>query len=379
MIYLDNASTTFPKPPEVVEAVADFLKRYAVNPGRGNYAAAVASAKIMEDSRFRVASLFGVKNPARLAFTLNATDALNAAIKGFVRAGDRVVTTTLEHNAVVRPLRTLLDKGLIDVEFARHTSEGLIEPSAIEKALDKNTRLVAITHGSNVFGAVMDIEAVAEICRRRKVSLLVDASQTAGHVKIDAEKLGLDFLAFSGHKGLYGPTGTGCLYVRAGLEISPWREGGAGEGMAQAKSEELKMPLFIETGTQNTVGIAGLGAAVQFVSDNFDEIESRAAKLTRIIMEGLIAIKDVEVLGPRDLSRKLPVVSFVVRRDNFSARAMALALDEGYSIAVRGGEHCAPLAHKDFYESGTLRASPGFFNTPEHAEKFVYAVSELLR
>jgi selenocysteine lyase/cysteine desulfurase len=144
-------------------------------------------------------------------------------------------------------------------------------------------------------------------------------------------------------------------------------------------SEELKMPLFIETGTQNTVGIAGLGAAARFVGDNFLEIESRAAKLTNIIINGLSAIKDVEVLGPKDESLKLPVVSFIVRRDNFSARAMALALDEGYSIAVRGGEHCAPMVHKGFYETGTLRASPGYFNTPEHAEKFVEAVSELLR
>lgn len=379
MIYLDNASTTFPKPPEVVSAVTEFLRAGAVNPGRGNYAAARSAAKIIEDARFRVASLFGVKNPSRLAFTLNATDALNAAIKGFVRAGDRVVATTLEHNAVVRPLRTLLDKGLIDVEFARHTREGFIEPALIEKALEKKTRLVAMTHGSNVFGAVTDIEAVAAICRRKNVALLVDASQTAGHARLDVEKLGLDFVAFSGHKGLYGPPGTGCLYVRDGIEISPWREGGAGEGQARASSEELKMPLFIETGTQNTVGIAGLFAAAKFVAGNFSEIESRAAQLTNMLIEGLSSIKDVEVLGPKDESAKLPVVSFIVRRDNFSANAMSLALDEGYGIAVRGGEHCAPLAHKGFYESGTLRASPGFFNTPEHAEKFVDAVSELLR
>jgi len=383
MIYLDNASTTFPKPDTVRDAVADFIKNYSVNPGRGNYKLARQAQLIVEEARLEAARFLGIKNPARLAFTLNATDGLNAAIKGYLRKGDRVVTTNIEHNAVLRPLRSLVEKNYVTAEYVSSDKNGVIPTEKIKEAVaSRAARLVVITCASNVYGVSQDekeIAALAGFCHKHDCALLVDGSQVAGHIMLNLEELKVDMFAASGHKGLYGPPGTGLLYLREGVVISPWREGGSGEGLARVKSEELEMPLFIETGTQNNCGIAGLGAGVKFVSENFYAIEKHTRRLTAAIIDGLAALKDVEILGLTDVNRKVPVVSFVVRRENFSARAMAMALDESFGIMVRGGEHCAPMLHKDFdYEKGTLRASPGFFNTDEDVGKFIDALKKLL-
>ncbi len=381
MIYLDNASTTFPKPAVVDEAVSDFIRNYAVNPGRGNYQLAQKAATIIEEARFTAADFFGVKNPERIAFTLNATDGLNAAIKGYVRPADRVITTNIEHNAVLRPLMTLAEKNSVRVEYIPSDKNGIIPTEEMKKAIAREkTRLVVMTYASNVYGVIQEgLLEIVGFCHKNNTAVLFDGSQVAGHIRIDIEKLGIDMFATSGHKGLYGPPGTGLLYIKDGIELAPWREGGSGEGLSRVKSSELKMPLFIETGTQNNCGIAGLGAAIKFVKENFSDIEKHTRKLTSKIIDGLSSLKDIEILGLRDVNHKVPVVSFVVKKENFSARAFAMALDSGFGICVRGGEHCAPLLHKDFdYEKGTVRVSPGFFNTESDVEKFIEAVKKLL-
>lgn len=377
-VYLDNASTSYPKPDVVYETVSDFFRKYAVNPGRGNYELSVRCEKMIEETRFAVAKFFGVKNPSRLIFTLNATDSLNIAIKGFLNPGDHVVITTLEHNAVLRPIDTLASQGIIKVTQIAHNEDGFVEPSEIEKHIKKNTKLVIFTHASNVFGVVQDIKKVGEICKKNNIKLLVDASQTAGHIKIDVEKDQINMLAFSGHKALYGPPGTGCLYVKEGVDLKPWREGGVAEsGLASKRTTQLGWPFYLEAGTPNTVGIVGLGTAVKFVNENFSKIKEHGIELTKFLIEELKKMKGIRILGSTDLRQKLPVISFIIEKENWSAQAMSMALDKSFNIAVRGGEHCAPLVHRDIL-SGTLRVSPGFFNTKDDIEYFIKSLKKLL-
>ncbi len=377
-VYLDNASTTYPKPDIVYDTVNDFFRNFAVNPGRGDYELSIKAGKVIEDSRFAISKFFGIENPSRLVFTLNATDSLNMAVKGLFSMGDHIITTTIEHNAVLRPLATMSSENFIEVTYVNPEGNGDIPPSAIKEKIKSNTKAVIMTHASNVFGVVQDIRKVGEICKNTNVVFIVDASQSAGHVKIDVKNDHIDVLAFSGHKALYGPPGTGCLYVKEGINLKPWREGGViAPGLSSRKTKDIKWPYYLEAGTPNAIGIAGVGASVRFVDDNFEKIRSHDKNLTLLLLGGLKKIKEIKLLGTEDIEKKLPVVSFVIKKENWSAQAMSMALDKSFGIAVRGGEHCAPLAHKDIL-SGTLRVSPAFFNTEKEIEYFINSLKKLI-
>ncbi|WP_128378730.1 aminotransferase class V-fold PLP-dependent enzyme [Streptomyces cavernae] len=377
MIYLDNAATSFPKPPEVAAAISDFLTDKAGNPGRSGHGLALAAQGVVSDTRRALASFLGAGDPARLAFTLNATDALNLALWGLLRPGDRVVTTSMEHNAVARPLFALAESG-VAVHRIPCARDGSLDLADLECELrSMPTRLVAMTHASNVCGTVLPIAEAAELAHRHGALILVDAAQTAGVLPVDVTARGIDLLAVPGHKGLLGPTGTGALYVAPGLELTPTRQGGTG-----SRSEELRqprqMPDRLEAGTVNTVGIAGLGAALRLLRNGgAAEVRAHEEALTARLLDGLRDIPGVHVQGTGDASRQVAVVSVTV--DGWEPVDLGAALDSSFKIAVRAGLHCAPLAHHSIgtYPQGTVRLAPGPTTTPSEIDETLAALREL--
>jgi len=377
MIYLDNAATSFPKPEAVYETM-DRVLRAGGNPGRGGHSVSASAGQLLRETRARVAAFFGVRDPARLIFACNATDALNIAIKGFVRAGDHVVTSELEHNSVLRPLSGLEKAGQISVTRVPFNEDGFIEPTAFEDSIRPETRLVVLTHASNVLGTVQPVEDVAEICKRRGVVLLVDAAQSAGEVPIDVAALGVDMLAFPGHKGLLGPQGTGGLYVREGITLRHWREGGTGTDSAVELQPE-DFPERLEAGTANLAGIAGLGEGVRYLeAEGVEKLHAQCMAHIAHLLEELGEHPEFRFYGSRDLARRVPVLSF-----NLSGKdpgEVGLILDQAFGISVRTGLHCAAPTHRRLgtYPEGTLRVSPGPFTTTEEMTTFVQALREIL-
>ncbi|MGP0073291.1 MAG: aminotransferase class V-fold PLP-dependent enzyme [Bryobacteraceae bacterium] len=370
MIYLDNAATTHPKPPSVYERVDDVLRNWSANPGRSGHAMAIEAARIIFQTRESIAKLFNIADPDRIIFTGNATGALNLAILGLLEPGDHCVTSTMEHNSVVRPLHALEQK------CVRVTRTGA-DPRSIAAAIEPQTRLVALTHASNVSGDLNPVAEIIAASHAQGVPVLVDAAQTAGCVPIDVQALGVDLLACPGHKGLFGPQGTGFLYIAPHLNPEPILFGGTG-----SRSDLEDMPDFApdryEAGTLNTPGIAGLGAGVDFLLDRGVE-QVRAHELARLrqLMDGLATIDGLTIHGARDPARKTGVVLFTL--DGIDPAEIGDRLDQEFGIAVRVGLHCAPQAHRTLgtFPIGGVRMSPGYFNTAEEIAQTVEAVSRI--
>lgn len=375
-VYLDNAATSFPKPPRVYERLREYLERYGGCPGRGSYRMAKEAEAVVEETRALLAELFGVKEPRCIVFTLNATDALNMAIKGAIAPGDHVVTTVLEHNSVMRPLNRLERRGLIQVTRVGVSREGRVDPADIRQALSARTKLVAVIHGSNVTGALQPIEDIGPIVREHDALFLVDASQTAGAVPIDVEAACVDLLAFPGHKALLGLPGTGGLYVGPRARLTPWREGGTGV-LSELPLQPEGLPYSLEAGSPNTLGLAGLRESVQFILQyGVKWIRSHELSLTRRLVDGLRIDERFRVYGPLASEHRVAVVSVNVA--DGSPEAVAAHVDQAYGIAVRAGLHCAPGAHQALgtFPEGTVRISPGYFTHPESIDLCLEALRD---
>jgi cysteine desulfurase family protein len=377
-IYLDNAASTWPKPEGVPRAVERLIQEAAANPGRSGHTLSIEAARVIAEARRQTAALFGVTDPLRLVFTGNATGALNIVIQGMLGPGDHVVTSAMEHNSVMRPLRAMEERG-VEVSVVACAADGTLDPDDVVKAIRRQTALVVLTHASNVSGTVMPVARVGAITRERGIPLCVDASQAAGCLPIDVGRDNIDLLAFTGHKSLYGPQGTGGLYIREGLEarISPLVMGGTGSA-SEREEQPLFMPDKYESGTPNTPGIAGLLAGVDFVaSRGVGRIREHEMELARRLMDGLAAIEGIRIVGPRDPARRIAVVSFTL--EGVEPSEVAFRLDDESGIMVRSGLHCAPSAHRTLgtFPQGTVRASIGFFNTARDIDETVDAVASI--
>lgn len=376
MIYLDNAATSYPKPPAVIEAVRRCLEDGAGSAGRSAGGAALAAERTIHGARTAVAELLGAPDPRRVALFESATGALNAALKGWLKPGDHVVATALEHNAVARPLRHLESLG---VELTRLPASacGELDPADLARAFRPHTRLVVAVHASNVLGIIQPVAELAALSHERDVPLLVDASQTAGALPWSLDELGADMLAFTGHKGLLGPQGTGGLYVREGLELVPHRHGGTGSQSERDVQPDF-MPDRLESGTPNTPGLAGLAAAVAHLLERgVTAMRDHEARLTAFFMQELRAISGVDIYGPLDPGRRVGLVSVNVR--DLDPAEVAFALESDHGIVTRPGLHCAPWAHEvaGTLQRGAVRFSVGPSTTQGELETALDALTQL--
>jgi len=377
MIYLDNAATSFPKPESVYLALDQFARTSLANPGRTSHRMALTAEHLLKDTRHRLNQFFHGEGPERFAFTLNCTDGLNIAIKGALRQGDHVVTTNLEHNSVSRPLRALEVGGMISLTRVMADEGGVVDPAAIQAALTPKTRLVAMCHASNVLGTIQPIAGIGRLARQRGILFLVDAAQTAGVVPIDVQEMCIDLLAFPGHKSLLGPTGTGALYVRSGVEINPWREGGTG-GNSADEIQPREWPFYLEGGTPNVLGLAGLGAGLQFLEDRgLAAIHRHEVELTERLALRLDELPGVTIYGHRDFTCRVGTLSFNLGA--MSSSDVGNILDTSFDIAIRPGMHCAPYIHRALgtFPEGAVRVSPGLFNTADEIDRFASALQEV--
>ena len=377
MIYLDNAATSFPKPPAVAESIVDFLEHSAGNPGRSGHALAIAAQTVVASTRSQLAALFRVPDPARIVFALNATDALNIALWGLLRPGDRVVTTSIEHNAVARPLHAMAERG-IEVTRVACAPDGTLDLDDLDRALRSGpVRLVVMCHASNVVGTILPAHEAAQRAHEHGALFLLDAAQTAGVLPIDVLEMGLDLLAFPGHKALLGPTGTGGLYVAPGVRLSPLRQGGTGTRSEEERQPE-ELPAALESGTVNTVGIAGLGAALRYLQQRGQRaIRAHEVALTARLIDGLMDIPGLRIHGTGDPARQVATVSLSL--EGWEPVDVAAVLDSSFGIAVRSGLHCAPQAHRTLgtYPRGTVRLSPGCFTTDDDVDQALAALGKL--
>lgn len=377
-VYLDNAATTYPKPPAVWQAMEHFMKNIGASAGRGGYRRALSAEEIVFQCRRLLGKLFNINDATRIVFTANATEAINLVLKGWLNPGDHVITTAMEHNAVWRCLKTLEKERGISITVVPCREDGELLLPELDAAFREETRLLACTHASNVTGTVMPVQAITAAAHRHGVPVLLDAAQTAGAYPIDVRELDIDFLAFTGHKGLLGPMGTGGLYIRPGFYLRPLKEGGTGS-VSRLEYMPEGLPDRFEAGTLNVVGIAGLKAAVEYVlNQGISRIRSHEEVLTARMLAGLEELPGVTVYGPRETARKVGVVSFNLKE--LAPEEVAYALDEGHEIMVRVGLHCAPLAHKTIgtLDRGTVRASVSYFNTTGEIEAFLTAVREIV-
>ena len=377
-IYFDNAATSWPKPDGMIKAMIDFNSSIGANPGRSGHRMSIDSGRIIFNTRDLISRIIGVSDPLQIILTRNATEALNIVINGLLQPGDHVITTSMEHNSVIRPLRNLQKAG-VELDIVKCSLSGELNPDVIEKNIKKNTKAIFITHASNVTGMIMPVAEIAAIAKKHNIILCVDAAQTAGAITINAEEIGIDILAFTGHKSLYGPQGTGGLYIRKGLEsqIRPLMCGGTGS-MSEFEEQPDFMPDKFEAGTPNTIGIAGLGAGIEHIlSTGVENIRDKEVEFTKLFIEGLQSIKGVFFYGNPDAAKRMPVVSFNI--ENMSPSDVSFELDENFDIMSRPGLHCAPLAHRTTgtYPQGTVRFSFGFYNTQEQILQSLKAI-ELL-
>lgn len=377
IVYLDNAATSFPKPESVYQALDRFARTALANPGRAGHKMALQAEQELDTGRHLLNQLFHGQGPERFVFTLNCTDALNMALKGVLRESDHVITSDLEHNSVSRPLRAMELAGVISVTRVSSGGDGLIDPDAVARAITGKTRLIAMTHASNVLGTIQPVAEIGNIARQHDLLFLVDAAQTAGVVPIDVQALSIDLLAFPGHKGLFGPTGTGALYVGSRARLRPWREGGTG-GDSSSPTQPSDLPYFLEGGTPNVLGVAGLNAGIRFVMERGpDELRRHEVALTDQLAEGLGEL-GCRVFGCQDAARRVGTLSF--RTEMMAAGDLAAILDAEFQIAVRPGLHCAPYIHKaqGTFPDGTVRVSPGPFNTAADIQYLLDALKQIL-
>jgi cysteine desulfurase family protein len=376
-IYLDNAATSFPKPEPVYQALDRFARSELANPGRAGHKMALAAEHCLDDGRHRLNQFFHGEAPERFVFTLNCTDALNMAFKGVIEPGDHVITTDLEHNSVSRPLRAMELAGKIALTRLKADAGGTIDPAAIAAAITPKTRLVALTHASNVLGTVQPIAEVGRLVRAKGPLFLVDAAQTAGVLPIDLQAMHIDLLAFPGHKSLFGPTGTGALYVGPRAKVRVWREGGTG-GDSSSETQPKEYPYFLEGGTPNVLGVAGLSAGLKWVTEQgLEKIHRHEVELVERLWSRLEEQGTHEVFGHRDHARRVGTISF--RSHTLPAPEVGAILDQAFDIAIRPGLHCAPYIHKSIgtFPDGAVRVSPGPFNTTDEIDRLADALKEM--
>lgn len=377
-VYLDNGATSWPKPECVRREMVRFLEEDAANPGRAGHRMAIATERMLDDVRGKLARLFDAPEPERMIFALNCTDALNMAIKGVLREGDHVITSTLEHNSVSRPLQAMAEAGHIELTRVSMVDGGFIDPDAVRRAMTARTRLVAVTHCSNVLGTIQPAEEIGRIAREHDVLFLLDVAQSAGLLDVSVWRMNVDLLAFPGHKALLGPAGTGGLYAGERVDPKPWREGGTG-GDSSSPTQPHVYPYWLEGGTPNTVGIAGLSAALDYVAEQGPaKMLAHERALARRLAEGLAGDERFASLGASDYSRRTGVVTLTV--NGLAPHEAGAILDESFGIAVRPGLHCAPYVHRELgtFPDGALRVTPGPFNADADIDYLVNALRRIV-
>ena len=377
MIYLDNAATTFPKPECVYKVMDTFMREKCANPGRAGHRMSVEAEQTIEKARVAVAGFLGIKSPERMIFTYNATDALNMGIKGLLSEGDHVITSNLEHNSVSRPLKGLENRGVITVTWVTSSDDGFICVDDIKSAIRSNTKLIICTHASNVLGTIQPIREIGEVARERDVIFMVDAAQTIGVCDINIEEQYVDMLAFTGHKGPFGPPGSGGLYVGDRVELRAWREGGTGFE-PESPSQPDSLPYKLESGTPNSVGIIGLKAGIEFcINEGVDKIRDHERKLTMRLISALETDDRFDIYGSLDGDRRVGIVSLNIK--GLQPAEVGAILDNRFNIAVRPGLHCAPYVHREIgtFPDGMVRISPGYFNTMKEIEETISGLKEI--
>ena len=375
MIYLDSSATSFLKPPQVAEAVFRSFNTIG-NAGRGAHAPTLNASRLIYDTREKLAALFGTPDPSRIAFTCNATEALNIAIHGAIHPGEHVITTACEHNSVLRPLY-LKEKEGTELTIIPADKKGRIRYDLLESSVKSNTSAIVLTHASNLSGNVTDLAFVSNFAKKHGLLLIVDASQTAGSLPINVVKMGIDILCFTGHKGLFGPQGTGGLYVREGLSLSPLKSGGSGIHSFD-RQHPTDMPTALEAGTLNGHGIAGLNAGLDYIlSTGVKNIHAKEISLARRFVNGISDISDLKLYGDIDAPLRTPIISLNI--GNMSSASVSDILWEDYEICVRAGAHCAPLMHKTFgtEKQGAVRFSFSCFNTEAEIDTAIRAIHEI--
>jgi cysteine desulfurase family protein len=383
MIYFDNAATSWPKPPGVAEAMAHFMEAVGANPGRAAHRRAIQSGRIVYQARELVAELFGAPDPLRVVWCKNVTEALNLALRGLLRPGDHVVTSSMEHNSMMRPLRALEGQpDGIELTVVPCTPEGRLDPADVRAALRPNTKMVALNHASNVVGTVLPVGEVGALCHEHNLLLLVDAAQTGGAYPVEVEADRIDLLGFTGHKSLGGPTGTGGLIVGERVDVGrfePLIRGGTGSRSEHEYQPEF-LPDLAESGTPNVVGLAGLAAGVRWVLEQgVDAIRAHEVALSRALTTGLRSIPGVIVYGTGDPELSTATIAFNI--DGISPSEVGLRLDDDFGVLCRIGLHCSPAAHKTIgtFPTGTVRFALSAFNTMAEVETALVAVEELAR
>lgn len=369
--YFDNSATSFPKPESVYKSIEEAARFYGANPGRGGHRMAVDASRAIYEIREKIASLFNIKNPLQIAFTYNSTYALNFAVKGAVPKDSHIITTSLEHNSVLRPVFYESDENNAHISIIEPSEDGNIHSEDIINAMNLKTKAVILTHMSNVTGAIIDLLPITAEARKRNILTIVDVSQSAGYLDIDVEEMKIDILCFTGHKSLFGMQGTGGIYIREGIPFSPIIEGGTGS-FSKMKRQPHSMPEALEAGTLNTPGIVSLGTGIDFINSiGLENIRKHENNLTQKFIEGLKDIEEIIIYGPE---KRGPVVTINIK--GVDSGDLAAYLDEEYGILTRAGIHCAPLAHESMHsgENGGVRFSFGYFNTEED---ITYAINAL--
>jgi cysteine desulfurase / selenocysteine lyase len=376
-LYFDNAATSWPKPETVYEAAGNYLRRGGGNPGRTGHTRTLEADRVIYRAREQLARLFNAADPSRIAFTLNATDALNMALKGILQPGDHVLFTAMEHNSVLRPLGGLRRAGAITTTMVPCSREGLPDLDFLEQAFQPRTRLVVFSHASNVCGTILPLNEITALAHRHGSLVLVDAAQSAGVVPVDVSAAAIDLLAFAGHKGLLGPPGTGGLYAGHGVTLKPWREGGTGSRSEMDLHPET-MPELLEAGTMNTPGLAGLSAGLEFIEETgITAIREHEVRLYARLHAAVKAIPGVTVHGPADPALCTAVLSFTM--EGVDCGELGCILESAYGLLCRTGLHCAPLAHQALgtFPEGTVRLSPGFFTREADIDYLAGALAEI--
>jgi cysteine desulfurase/selenocysteine lyase len=378
IIYFDNAATSWPKPGTTIRAIESCLRQTGGSPGRSGHSLSIDAGRVIFNTREALAGLLGIDDPLRIVLTKNATEAINIAVFGLLKPGDHVITSSVEHNSVMRPLRVMEARG-VELMILPSSTAGEIDPGVVVPAIKKNTKAIFLTHASNVTGTIMSVADIGRIAREHGLVFCVDAAQTAGALPIDIGAMDIDLLAFTGHKSLFGPQGTGGLYIRNDLEhiISPLMIGGTGSRSEYEEQPDF-MPDKFESGTPNTSGYAGLTAGIDFIlSQGLRTISAHEKRLTKLFLQGIGTVDGVSIYGLKDASRRIAVVSFNIR--GMDPAKAALELDERFGIMSRPGLHCAPSAHRTIgtFPAGAIRFSFGWFNTEEEINQAVEAVWSL--
>ncbi|MFW6230030.1 MAG: aminotransferase class V-fold PLP-dependent enzyme [Halanaerobium sp.] len=378
MIYLNNAATSSPKPEAVYDKVNNFFRESAFNASRSGTGSTNSTVREIFAVREKMADFFKIQDSSKLVFNSGATESLNTVIKGVLEEGDQVITSRLEHNSVLRPLRRLRAEKDIEIAFVDFDKSGEVNYQQLENRIQNNTKLIVLSHASNVLGTVNDLAVLSKIARKAGVLLLIDAAQTAGVIDINLKELDIDFMAFAGHKSLFGPPGIGALYVKDHRYLLPLKEGGTGSDSLSTAQPEV-MPDYLEAGTPNSIGIAGLGAGIDYIQkEGRKNIHQKELKLLERLLKGFKTLAGVKIYGSFKLKNRTAVTAFNL--DSRSSNQIAFELENKYKIEVRAGLHCAPLLHQSLgtLDQGMLRVSPGYFNTEEEIDRFLNVIQSII-